>query len=230
MPGRREARRRRQRSPRGCCSPSFICGCSRYLASFLPKLPHSRLPRGNPRLSYTIASEDKDETPSNTAGHIVLLLSLVVACLLCRCVPFLYLDSTSTATRPGRFGWFHPNWSSPSSVSVYHCVTMRLIATATLLAAISGSGYADGSSSVSAASSEIAAIRSFFYAGGGYADDGAGGHIFREQMYVERLQPAKGITQPNPIVFIHGQAQTGTVSSFTFIFPHMIYISLHACL
>ncbi|EHK43946.1 hypothetical protein TRIATDRAFT_37577 [Trichoderma atroviride IMI 206040] len=87
---------------------------------------------------------------------------------------------------------------------------MRLIATATLLAAISGSAYADGPGSVSAAPSEVAAIRSFFYAGGGYADDGAGGHIFREQMYVERLQPAKGVTQPSPIVFIHGQAQTAT--------------------
>lgn len=105
---------------------------------------------------------------------------------------------------------------------------MRLITIATLLAAISGSAYADAGS-VSAAPSEVAAIRSYFYAGGGYADDGAGGHIFREQMYVERLQPAKGVTRPNPIVFIHGQAQTGTVSSFTFISPYSIYISLHAC-
>jgi hypothetical protein len=102
---------------------------------------------------------------------------------------------------------------------------MRLIATATLLAAVSGSAYADGPSSVSAASSEVAAIRSFFYAGGGYADDGAGGHIFREQMYVERLQPAKGVSQPTPIVFIHGQAQTGTVSPFTFKFPRVIHTS-----
>lgn len=107
---------------------------------------------------------------------------------------------------------------------------MRLIATATLLAAVSGSAYADGSSSVSAAPSEVAAIRSFFYAGGGYAADGNGGHIFREQMYVERLQPAKGATQPNPIVFIHGQAQTGTVSAFIFEFPQIIHASQHACL
>jgi len=92
---------------------------------------------------------------------------------------------------------------------------MRLITTATLLAAISGSAYADAGS-VSAAPSEVAAIRSYFYAGGGYAADGAGGHIFREQMYVERLQPAKGVTRPNPIVFIHGQAQTGTVSPVYF--------------
>lgn len=107
---------------------------------------------------------------------------------------------------------------------------MRLIATATLLAAISGSAYADGPNSVSAAPSEVAAIRSFFYAGGGYADDGAGGHIFREQMYVERLQPAKGITRPTPIVFIHGQAQTGTVSPIIFISSHIFCISLHTCI
>jgi hypothetical protein len=111
---------------------------------------------------------------------------------------------------------------------------MRLIATATFLAALSGSAYADAPGSVSAPPppppSEIAAIRSFFYAGGGYADDGAGGHIFREQMYVERLQPVNGVTRPNPIVIIHGQAQTGTVSPFTVKLPHVIHISLHACL
>lgn len=90
---------------------------------------------------------------------------------------------------------------------------MRLITTTTLLASILGHAYADdGASSLSAASSEVAAIRTFFYTGGGYADDGAGGHIYREQMYVERLQPAKGVSRATPIVFIHGQAQTGTVS------------------
>jgi hypothetical protein len=30
-------------------------------------------------------------------------------------------------------------------------------------------------------------------------------------MYVEKLTPAAGVTKPHPIVFIHGQAQTGTV-------------------
>ncbi|KAH7353188.1 hypothetical protein B0T11DRAFT_300365, partial [Plectosphaerella cucumerina] len=53
-------------------------------------------------------------------------------------------------------------------------------------------------------------IRSYFFAGGRYVDDGAGGHIFRDQMYVERLVPASGVTQGTPIVFIHGQAQTGS--------------------
>ncbi|PWI66724.1 hypothetical protein PCL_04862 [Purpureocillium lilacinum] len=52
--------------------------------------------------------------------------------------------------------------------------------------------------------------RSYFYVGGGYADDGAGGHVLRDQMYVERLQPVGGVTQDTPLVLIHGQAQTGT--------------------
>lgn len=61
---------------------------------------------------------------------------------------------------------------------------------------------------------EVPSIRSYFYVGGGYATDGAGGEIFRDQMYVEKLMPAKGPKQRTPIVFIHGQAQTGTVSVF----------------
>ncbi|KAJ6440841.1 alpha/beta-hydrolase [Purpureocillium lavendulum] len=52
--------------------------------------------------------------------------------------------------------------------------------------------------------------RSYFYVGGGYVDDGVGGHIFQDQMYVERLLPADGVTQDTPLVLIHGQAQTGT--------------------
>ena len=59
---------------------------------------------------------------------------------------------------------------------------------------------------------EVPHSREFFYVGGHYTDDGAGGHVFSGQMYVERLQPAHGIGQRYPIVFMHGQAQTGTVS------------------
>ncbi|KAF4814867.1 putative secreted lipase [Colletotrichum tropicale] len=58
--------------------------------------------------------------------------------------------------------------------------------------------------------SEVPYIRSYFYVGGGYVDDGSGGHIFRDQMYVEKLLPTFGVTQETPIVLIHGQAQTGT--------------------
>ena len=37
-------------------------------------------------------------------------------------------------------------------------------------------------------------------------------HIFKDQMYVEKLVPQGGARQRAPIIFIHGQAQTGTVS------------------
>jgi pimeloyl-ACP methyl ester carboxylesterase len=58
---------------------------------------------------------------------------------------------------------------------------------------------------------EVPAIQTYFYVGGGYADDGSGGHIFKDQMYVEKLSPASTKRkQPSPIVFIHGQGQTGT--------------------
>ncbi|KAF4467612.1 fusarubin cluster-esterase [Fusarium albosuccineum] len=57
---------------------------------------------------------------------------------------------------------------------------------------------------------EVPYTRSYFYTGGQYVDDGSGGHIFRDQMYVEKLVPSSGTTQHVPIVFIHGQAQTGT--------------------
>ncbi|KAI5459718.1 Alpha/beta hydrolase family-domain-containing protein [Mariannaea sp. PMI_226] len=66
------------------------------------------------------------------------------------------------------------------------------------------------SSTSSTSSSAASYVRTFFYVGGSYVDDGAGGHIFRDQMYVEKLVPAYGATQAVPIVLIHGQAQTGT--------------------
>lgn len=49
------------------------------------------------------------------------------------------------------------------------------------------------------------------YVGGQYILNSAGQHVFADQMYVEKLTPAAGVTKPYPIVFIHGQAQTGTV-------------------
>ncbi|KAF3032375.1 hypothetical protein E8E12_001875 [Didymella heteroderae] len=58
---------------------------------------------------------------------------------------------------------------------------------------------------------EAAAVRTYFYVGGGYKEDGNGGHIFKDQMYVEKLEPASSsINSSGPIVMIHGQAQTGT--------------------
>lgn len=83
---------------------------------------------------------------------------------------------------------------------------MRLAALATaaalsLTAAASASSCTDG---------EVPYVRTYFYAGGQYVDDGNGGKIFRDQMYVEKLVPARGVTRTTPVVLIHGQAQTGT--------------------
>jgi hypothetical protein len=64
-------------------------------------------------------------------------------------------------------------------------------------------------------SGEAAAAREYFYVGGNYVNTSLG-HIFSGQMYVEKLIPIKPC-QPYPLVFIHGQAQTGTVCfEFTF--------------
>lgn len=71
---------------------------------------------------------------------------------------------------------------------------------------------------------EVPYVRSFFYAGGGYVDDGSGGHIYRDQMYVEKLVPVDGATQSVPIVLIHGQAQTGTVG-LTFFSPQTAHVA-----
>lgn len=61
------------------------------------------------------------------------------------------------------------------------------------------------------AQSEVAATRTYFYVGGGYEDDGSGGHIFQDQMYVEKLESSSPIgNASDPIIFIHGQGQTGT--------------------
>lgn len=60
-------------------------------------------------------------------------------------------------------------------------------------------------------SGEVAYHRDYFYVGGGYADNGKGEHIFKDQMYVEHLTPVGGSRKKYPIVFVHGQAQTGTV-------------------
>ncbi|KAI8935565.1 hypothetical protein NX059_008134 [Plenodomus lindquistii] len=58
---------------------------------------------------------------------------------------------------------------------------------------------------------EIPTIREYFYIGGTYAPDGNGGHILKDQLYVEKLSPPSPLHQkPNPIILIHGQAQTGT--------------------
>ncbi|KAH7327095.1 alpha/beta-hydrolase [Rhexocercosporidium sp. MPI-PUGE-AT-0058] len=55
---------------------------------------------------------------------------------------------------------------------------------------------------------EAFASREYFYVGGRYVNTSTG-HLFVDQMYVEKLVPSTPC-QPYPVVFIHGQAQTGT--------------------
>lgn len=59
---------------------------------------------------------------------------------------------------------------------------------------------------------EVAMVRSYFYVGGQYEDDGAGEHLWANQMYVEKLTPAQEPVRETPIVLIHGKGQSGTVS------------------
>lgn len=66
-----------------------------------------------------------------------------------------------------------------------------------------------GATPTAAVPAEIPASRSYFYVGGNYVTTSTG-TLFENQMYVEKLVPLKP-SQPYPLVFIHGQAQTGTV-------------------
>ncbi|KKY13593.1 hypothetical protein UCDDS831_g08830 [Diplodia seriata] len=59
-------------------------------------------------------------------------------------------------------------------------------------------------------STETPHTRKYFYTGGQYVADSNGDHTWTDQLYVEQLTPVGGATKENPIIFIHGQAQTGT--------------------
>ncbi|PWY71169.1 alpha/beta-hydrolase [Aspergillus eucalypticola CBS 122712] len=61
----------------------------------------------------------------------------------------------------------------------------------------------------SPASSDSIHQRTYFYVGGNYSVTENGEHVYTNQIYVEKLTPVQ-VTQPYPIVFIHGQAQTAT--------------------
>lgn len=63
--------------------------------------------------------------------------------------------------------------------------------------------------------SEAYAAREYFYVGGEYKVDDENRHYFVGQIYVEHLTPACGVSQPYPIVFMHGGAQTGTVCTIS---------------
>lgn len=60
---------------------------------------------------------------------------------------------------------------------------------------------------------ETATIRTFFYVGGGYSDDGNGGHIFKDQMYVEKLAPiTRGATTRVPLSSFTARARLEQIS------------------
>lgn len=80
-----------------------------------------------------------------------------------------------------------------------------------LTAVICVEAYKNVSSSVNF-TSEVPYIRDYFYAGGRYVPYETGGHVFEDQIYVERLNPVGGATKQTPLVLIHGNAQTGTVN------------------
>lgn len=70
--------------------------------------------------------------------------------------------------------------------------------------------------SPSCKSNESLYYRDFFYVGGRYVDSVLG-NLTYDQIYVEKLSPAGGVTQPKPIIFFHGGGTSGVVS-LTYLF------------
>ncbi|KAI4189305.1 MAG: hypothetical protein LQ348_003814 [Seirophora lacunosa] len=61
-------------------------------------------------------------------------------------------------------------------------------------------------------SNEAAYRREYFYIGGRYLPYPIlGGNLVSDQLYVEKLIPAKGIKQPYPLVFFHGGGSAGSI-------------------
>lgn len=82
----------------------------------------------------------------------------------------------------------------------------QILTAATLVCPIF-TGLVEGQS----ASTEAQHVREYLYVGGEYVDT-PDGHIFQNQMYVEKLSPAEGSSRKYPVVFLHGGGQSGTVS------------------
>lgn len=95
---------------------------------------------------------------------------------------------------------------------------MRFLTIAVALAGMSASMAqavpSGGAGDALCQASEAPHVRTYFYAGGEYRDDGKGGHYFSGQMYVEKLVPIHGVKRAFPIVLFHGNSMTGTVSFF----------------
>lgn len=101
-----------------------------------------------------------------------------------------------------------PSWKlsylvAATSFSLFH---------AAAAAAVAKEPFVRRQFEMNATSPETPVSREYFYSGGRYVDDGSGTgqHILQGQMYVEKLTPAASCPQPYPLVFIHGQGQTGT--------------------
>jgi hypothetical protein len=77
---------------------------------------------------------------------------------------------------------------------------------------------------LTAAAGEAQHVREYFYVGGEYITTSAGS-LYQNQMYVEKLTPPK-VSQKYPIVFLHGGAQTGTVSDLAHYFNIQSSLSL----
>ncbi|KAH8819438.1 Alpha/Beta hydrolase protein [Xylogone sp. PMI_703] len=90
-------------------------------------------------------------------------------------------------------------------MSCFRSVASQLASAALLLLAFNPIA---GAASSSKSPAEAFASREYFYVGGEYVNT-TSGTLFANQMYVEKLTPEK-TSQPYPLVFIHGQAQTGT--------------------
>lgn len=96
-------------------------------------------------------------------------------------------------------------------------ISMLLFPSLSLLALAfdlaSASVVLDGQLNISAPPAEATTRREYFYVGGEYVSDGRGGHVLQNQMYVEKLTSTVACRKLYPIVFIHGWAQTATVSA-----------------
>lgn len=54
-------------------------------------------------------------------------------------------------------------------------------------------------------SNETPYYRDIFYVGGQYVyNSDLAGQLTYDQIYVEKLSPVRGVTQPKPIIFFHG--------------------------
>ena len=62
-------------------------------------------------------------------------------------------------------------------------------------------------------SQESLHYRDFFYIGGRYVAS-TSGNLTYDQVYVEKLTPAKGVSQSKNVVLFHGGGTSGTVGRF----------------